>query len=403
MNGKMKKLLYHLIYFFLLVPLCFGTTVSCQNHDSVFSQHKILQAYHHQLQTTVISPHLRHPIGNSQNVLWCGTFQLAWNELGKLIEEDPRFRNEPDMVAILNKREFSRKNLNESSFVALAGFVRDNIHEKIRFELQKKFGDKARPKHIPSKTLTPRQQDIVAYAYMFKHLEFETPFEDLDQPLDFKGSKIDCFGADGQKDIPETILRQVNILSYKDKDDFVLELKTKSAGDRVILAKIAPAATLKKTIAAVDRRILADEKKRRDKTAELAGNLDQKTIDRLMLNMQPGDMLKIPKINFDLTRGYSELCDRTLIVKNPKVAKDLLISSAVQNIRFQMDEKGVRLRSEAHISLTCSATARHHEHIMIFDNPFLIIMKRRNSNVPYFALWVDNPEVLCKTTNHKDN
>jgi hypothetical protein len=62
-----------------------------------------------------------------------------------------------------------------------------------------------------------------------------------------------------------------------------------------------------------------------------------------------------------------------------------------------MDEEGIRLRSESHLALGCAA---HYEpkprYMMIFDKPFLIMLKRVNANVPYFALWVDNPELLIR-------
>ena len=33
---------------------------------------------------------------------------------------------------------------------------------------------------------------------------------------------------------------------------------------------------------------------------------------------------------------------------------------------------------------------------MIFDKPFLIILERANAKMPYFALWVDNAELLVR-------
>ena len=111
--------------------------------------------------------------------------------------------------------------------------------------------------------------------------------------------------------------------------------------------------------------------------------------------MGPNDILMVPKFNFDLTRRFHEVCGRGLLVRNPAIAKDLLIVSALQNIRFQVDEKGVRLRSEAHMSLACSGPPSP-EHIMIFDRPFLLVLKRVGAKAPYFTMWVDNPELLVK-------
>jgi hypothetical protein len=56
------------------------------------------------------------------------------------------------------------------------------------------------------------------------------------------------------------------------------------------------------------------------------------------------------------------------------------------------------LRSESHISLGCSKSAPPPlpQHVMVFDRPFLIMLQRSDADVPYFALWVENPEILAK-------
>ncbi len=66
-------------------------------------------------------------------------------------------------------------------------------------------------------------------------------------------------------------------------------------------------------------------------------------------------MLKVPKTNFNLTRQYDELYGvGPLVSSNDKIADDLVVLYAAQNIRFQMDERGVKLRSEANMQLGCS-------------------------------------------------
>jgi hypothetical protein len=59
-----------------------------------------------------------------------------------------------------------------------------------------------------------------------------------------------------------------------------------------------------------------------------------------------------------------------------------------------MDEKGVRLRSESHVGIGCSGSPP--EVRMIFDRPFLVMLKRIDAENPYFAMWVDNAELLVK-------
>jgi hypothetical protein len=327
------------------------------------------------LRRTVVSAHLDVPLEKGKNVLWCGTFQLCWNELCMLVGEDVNFTGkEPPEVALLNRKSFVRGDLDDASYVAIADYVRNGVHARIRAELLKKFHGEAEPHHIPPESLTPRPQDIVSYCYLFKKLDFPKPFERLDEPLRFENADVPCFGiGPGHKRGHADLYPQVVILHYAGPDEFAVELKAKSKEDRLLLARLPAKATLRKAIEEVQDR---------------AAHAKPRTA-------APGDILKVPKLNFDITRTFTELERLHLDVKNPDVAKDLVILSAVQGIRFLLNEKGVRLRSEAHIALGCSAEGPPpSSRRMIFDKPFLLLMQRADAKMPYFAMWVDNAEII---------
>lgn len=349
---------------------------TCSSQDRAFSDQGLLEADAHELSRTRVSAHLETPIRAGTSVLWCGTFQLAWNEACSLVGEDLHFVGEPAMVALLNKKAFSKDDLDDASYVAVADFVRNDVHSRIRKDLKRKFRGAASPTLIPPKTLSPRPQDIVAYSYLFKNLEFETPFERLEAPLRFGDSDISCFGIGAEyKPSHESLYTQILILDYRGPNDFAIELRTKSEGDRLILAKVEPGETLAATVATVWDRIEHVE----------------------AYAPTSGDVLKVPKLNFDVTRRYGELEGLKLQVTNPQIAKDLMVLSAVQNTRFQMDEKGVKLRSESHFVIGCAGNFPPEPmHVMIFDKPFLIMLERADAKAPYFALWVDNAELLVK-------
>jgi len=326
------------------------------------------------LTSTVVTPHLQAPIAPGRNVLWCATFQLAWNEVCDLIDEPVRLAGDPPMAAILNRRDVTKDCLDSPSYLATAGFIRDGILQRIPRQLTRKFGPGADGRFHP--ITSKRPQDIIAYAYLLKDLRFATPFEDLDGPLYFgeAPTPVQAFGTYGVKRDRLTHGRmrtQVVVLDYRDPDDLVIELKSSAAGDRLILAKVVPGKTLAATVAAVTERAKAD-----------AGD-----------TMQVDDVLAVPKMNFDLTRHYDEVTGRRLLPTNPKVARDVLILQADQHIRFRLDEAGSRLESSSTISIGCSA-APAADRLMIFNKPFLILMQRRDAKAPYFALWVGNSELL---------
>jgi hypothetical protein len=110
--------------------------------------------------------------------------------------------------------------------------------------------------------------------------------------------------------------------------------------------------------------------------------------------MAPRDVLIVPKFNFDVTVGFDELTGRRLVSSNPKVAEDLFLLAALQNNRFQMDEKGVRLRSEVGMGFGCAAATPPRGREFIFDKPFLVLMQRKGEAAPYFALWAGSAELM---------
>jgi hypothetical protein len=337
------------------------------DHDDTFSGQAppLMQAS--DLKQTVVVATLDAPIAPGTNVLWCGTFQLVWNEVCGLVGEDIHFTNDPAMVAELNKKAFTSNDLDPASYVAVAGFVKDDIHAKIRKALFDKFGNSAKPALVPDESLTPHPDDIVAYTYLFKNLEFAVPFERLERGLNFGGREVAAFGMTGDKSAHKKMAAQILILYQREYNDFVIELKTKSAQDRLILAKIQPGKTLGETIQMVEALILSGRP----------------------LKIGPEYEFAVPKFNFDIARTYNEIENANLDVKNPAVKPGTSVVSAQQDIRFQLDEKGVRLKSEAHL-----AAAGVDMLYLAFDKPFLVMLRRADAKSPYFAMWVDNPELL---------
>jgi hypothetical protein len=366
-------------FFSLVIGVLLFLSIDCKqsidaaNHDGVFNNDKLLAVRGNDLKRTVVTATMNAPFEQGKNMVWCGTFQLAWNEACTLVGEDLHFDPDPPIVAELDQKAFRKDDLDAASYVALAGFVKDGIHQKIRQSLQEKFGGGAKPGYIPSESLTPRPQDLVAYSYLFKNLEFAVPFERLEKPLRFGYGEISAFGMGDPKRAHEQMAPQVLILDYTGPDDFVIELKTKSQTDRLILAKVQPKANLAETVAEV---------KTRSNSAKPQ-------------TCMPEDKLAVPRFNFDIVQTYNQIEGLKLVVQNPKVAGDLQVLSAVQDIRFQMDEKGVILKSESHITFAC-AKAPSPSHVLVFDKPFLVFLERTNATTPYLAMWIDNSELLVR-------
>jgi len=318
---------------------------------------------------TIVTPHLYQKIIKGTNLLYCSTFQLAWNELkDKIIKEDIKLVNEPSMVSILNKKYASKADLSENSYVATAGYGKEDIIAKINKSLNNKFG-KESPK-VKDK-LNP--EDIIAYAYLYKNLVFNPAFEDLKNPIKFNSSNnVKAFGIEKFEEKHNKIAEQITIPYYKNSDEFIVKLTPKGSKDEIFLAKIQPKTTLADTL----------------KFAESKNILWSKE------SLEEGDTLQIPKFDFEINKSYDELVGKKLL--NKYFAR-YYIAKAIQNTSFKLNEKGAILKSEAKIimELTCIPTQKESKKL-IFDKPFLVYLKEKHGKAPYLVIWIDNIDLLVK-------
>lgn len=323
------------------------------------------------LKHTRVTPTLDAPIEAGVSLVWCSTFQLAWNELGPLMGAPLKVTGSAEaqeLAAQLNRAKESKADLDEASYVALAGGA--EVLEHIKAELMEKFGGAASPRLLPEE-LEPGA--LFAYAYLFKSLKFATPFIRREGGLAFGDARVAAFGVwNGvRNDDAGKMMEQVAVLSYGSEREFAVELKTTSGGDRLIIARVAPG----KTFGA--------------------------TVQNVMKAMEPAagerapafrwdDTLVVPVMNFDVLREVRELLGAS--VAGTRAAGQ--ITSAKQSIRFRLDEKGAILKSEAAIGITSASPDRPKR--MVCDGAFAVLLMRRGAAAPYFAMWVDSPELLTK-------
>ncbi len=88
------------------------------------------------LKQTAVVPTLDSPMPEHKNAIWCGTFQIAWDKFkNDIIGEPVQLIGAEALAERLNRGEFSPQNIEEKSFYAAAGFVKDGIIEEIQKEM----------------------------------------------------------------------------------------------------------------------------------------------------------------------------------------------------------------------------------------------------------------------------
>lgn len=326
------------------------------------------------LKHTYVTAYLTKEHAPHTSLLWCATFQIAWDQF-KAVGGPLSLEGNPPMAVQLSAHPFPKNALDDDSFVAMIGLGPETI-DTIKSELDRKFHGAASPKVLPSKGEVSKE-DLVAYAYLFKNLAFETPFTKSPRGMGFgamedKPKLYRAFGISRDTADWDKVAAEVVVWHYAAPDDFVIELRTKEKQDRLIIARLKPGTTLKETADQALAKARAD-------------------------NSQPGlrhdETVLVPVLNFDITRSFDEICNIPATAKDSPVA---YIKSAKQNIRFKLDEKGAVLKSDASIVAPTSAAPgkRPPPRQFICDGPFLVLMERQGADVPYFAAWIDNPELL---------
>lgn len=352
-----------LILMVVLSQCCFGLDFNKTAASAPCVSPWDLQTQKPLLRTTVTSC-LNQSLSSGTNLVWCSSFQLAWNELCDLNEGPIEMRDPPGALSFLNRRVSNKNDLAPEDCLAMAGWGNDGFFQKLTSELKSKFS-KSFEALIPS--LGPKI-GWVAIAHIEKELPFQCPFSRFKENLVFGGYYVDSFGIKQflrSKDKESRMAKQVVIRSYRDSDDFVIELVTKSKDDVLVLAKIPPKSTIYSTFLAVEERI---------KNVEPSA-------------MRDFEELNIPIIRFNIFQSYAELC-RSPIKSSKKEFDETRIAAANQSIRFRLDENGAGLKSSALIFGSIAPRA------FFFDRPFLLYLKRRKSQVPYFVLWLENAELL---------
>ena len=101
------------------------------------------------------------------------------------------------------------------------------------------------------------------------------------------------------------------------------------------------------------------------------------------------DMLRVPFIKVNDEINYDELCGRE--IKNSKY----YIKQALQTIDFELNNVGGSVKSEALIEALekeVFETGRK----FIYNDDFILYLKEEDKEKPYFALKVDNTDILLE-------
>lgn len=326
-------------------------------------KHEVLAKDLKESTATAMVPVMNVPM-TDQNLLYCVTFQLAWNELmDNVIRDDILLGTEKVYSTELNLQKFKKSSLSDEDYIAMVGMGKDDIVKRINDEMDRKF--KEEDKWKVESTVGP--DDYLAFSFLKKVLTFETSFEKVEEGLDFKGTKVASFGIMDVKD-PETAQKlrdQVELVHYKSDEEFIIRLKDKDEKEDLFLARLPKEETLEKMLQRADS--LVSEP----------------------IPLTSYDRLNIPLIAFDIKKSYKEFIGQPVLNKG---FESYSIGEALQRIEFILNESGAVLKSKAEIMMPTSMPMDPKS--LILDDSFLLYMKESGKADPYMAIYVDNAQIL---------
>ncbi len=338
------------------------------------------------LTRTTITAHPDSPIPPGSNLVYCASFQLAWNECRDAIRADIRLEGQPPTADLLNRASVHKEDVPEESCVAGAGLVGKGIVDRLNRELQARFG--AGAPRIPERS---DPDALLAYAFLQRRLPFRHAFECLDEPVRFRAASgpvpVRAFGLSSYTEgntLDERRARQVEILAYDCKRrDCIVRLIT-TTNDEMVLARVPPRATLTQTVRWIEEQTRARPAAKGTWVGDVySGPLDGDY-----------DTLRIPLLDLRVQHAYRDLERKVVLNQGPFNGYRLL--EARQYIAFRLDENGAELRSSGDTYANIGMDLVHGPKELVFDKPFLIWLRRKGGRFPYLAMWVADAELMVR-------
>jgi len=305
-----------------------------------FSDRKNLSEY----KNTDFLPTLESQIIKGNNSIYCSTLLLAWDLVRTELNGDLKVDSTDHDLFLLNKSNSFSNSLSKDEY---------------------------------SSTVNVRNGGIEVKVFFCKSLPFAEDLDDQGDALTFNNSKVRSFGTHGENS-------QVEILYYKNDSDFVVKLQTKDKSNELLLCNVdMEFQTLIQAIQSVDLKMQQGINERFDDSYK--GNY----------SLNNDDLLIIPKLEFNIETNYPSM--ESKIVHNN--INEFLVKKVYQRNAFKLNERGAEIESEAKvtlISLSIEDEPNLKPKNLIFNKPFLLILRKPAAEYPYFAMWISNDELMIK-------
>lgn len=337
------------------------------------------------------------------NAIWCASLEMAWRQLGQGEFGGP-IRTTDDLPMAARLSAAPPVDLDAKHRYAGSGPCDADAIARVVEGLFAKFPDALAPPSIQP------GEGYFALAYLEAAFQFTHPYLDVD-PMDVsplarlvtdpppstEGPAQDAYWdrlfeqsraykAFGIPPIPrkgpqraQAAVLHADLAPDRDEDGaivrqpdrtYVVDLDRHSKPFQILLANVTAGTTLADTWDGVARRLAWSAARRRGAQPP---------------PIAAGDILTVPCFAWDIAHTLPAL--RGARIANAGFT-DQHIDEVYQRTKFRLDKAGVEMKSVAAIS------SRGMHHAWSFKPPFLIALRQRGAERPFFLFWVANEELL---------
>lgn len=352
----MKKIIAICIVILALIAI--GVTIQYQNkNEEILSDKKISNSEVKSTEGITTTASLEDGIQN--DTIWCGTFQLIWNDLkNDIAKQDIVFTPQSKIVENLNKETFTTKDISDKYYYKKIGTPTIELKQEIEKAIKEKFNETS--DILDSFDWNGKsKEDYFLYAMLKKEFQFEKSFEEFENGKFGEYDDVKYFGI--KNGVNEEQRNQVKVLYYDSNDNFAIKLKTKQE-DEVILCKNPEGKTFNEIYKNIE-----------EKERNFKGNK----------NIEEKEVVKIPNIKLSEKAEFSEVENKPFFFSN---GNSYLIEKTVQTIKFELDKTGGKIKSEAGMMASkTSITMPEVKREFFVDDTFAIFLKECGKDNPYFA------------------
>ncbi len=300
------------------------------------------------------------------NAVWCGTFQLTWNDLkNEIVKQDIEFSPQLECADNLNKSTFTADMISDADYYKTYGIISPELKTQIETDLNNKFGRTSDFINNFDWTTDTNNIRYLLYAMLVKDLKFATPFDDLETGnFAGKDTKTSYFGLKANSNNSEA-RSQVSVLYYNNGKDKAISIST-TTNDEIILCR-------------------TDTLQNFNQVYEKINNERQNY--KGITTLEDADILKVPELSMESEKEYKDLENKEFESTD---GEKLKIEKAIQNIKFELNKEGAKVSSEAGMSVETRAIEPTESRDFSFDDKFVIFIKEKDKDLPYFALNVSD-------------